>query len=245
MTMTIYRDPEALSHGAAELFVKAAAERVAASGRFTIALSGGSTPRRTYELLAAPPYRDRVPWAVVHVFWGDERCVPPDDERSNERLARQLLLDRVPVPAAQIHPMRGAADPAGAAAAYEALLRREIGDRPGLDFVLLGLGDNGHTASLFPGTPVLEERTRLAAAVYVAEQRMFRITLTAPFINRAALVAFVAAGDGKAQVVHDVLDGPRDPSRLPAQLIQPVPGELHWLLDRAAARLVPDRAGGR
>jgi 6-phosphogluconolactonase len=230
-----YPDLEALSHATAELFVAEAGKAAGDTGRFTVALSGGRTPRRAFELLASASYRDRVDWARVHVFWGDERCVPPDDERSNERMARQLLLDHVPVPASQIHPMRCAGDPAAAAVAYETLLRRTLGSRAALDLVLLGLGDNGHTASLFPGTPVLAERTRWAADVYVAEQQMFRVTLTAPFINAAGCVAFQVAGAEKAQVVHDVVRGPRDPERLPAQLIAPAAGRLHWLLDSAAA----------
>lgn len=237
--VSIYPDLDALSHATAALFAGAAEQAIAGTGRFTVALSGGHTPRRLFELLAAAPYRDQIRWEHVHVFWGDERCVPPDDERSNERMARQLLLDHVPVPAAQIHPMRCAGDPAGAAARYEALLRRELGDDGALDLVLLGLGENGHTASLFPGTPVLEERTHWAASCYVAEVQMSRVTLTAPFINRAGLVVFQVAGAGKAQVVHEVLRGPRDPVRLPAQLIEPPDDRIHWLLDAAAAAQLP------
>ncbi len=233
--ISIYADLDALSHATAAMVAGAAEQAIAKTGRFTLALSGGHTPGRTFELLAGAPYRDQIRWEQVHVFWGDERCVPPDDERSNERMARRLLLDHVPVPASQIHPMRCAGNPAEAAARYDALLHRLLGDRGALDFVLLGLGENGHTASLFPGTPVLAEQTRWAAEVYVAEQQMYRVTLTAPCINAAALVVFQAAGAAKAGVVREVVHGARDPERLPAQLIQPPGDRLHWLLDAAAA----------
>ena len=205
-----------------------------------MALSGGATPRRTYELLAAPPLQDQAPWDRVHVFWGDERCVPLNDPRSNARMAQAAWLDHVPIPGDQIHPLDCARDPAAAARQYEAQLREFFaGQPPRLDLVLLGLGDDGHTASLFPGTPVLEERERWAAAVYVAAADLYRVTLTAPLINQAAMVAFLVAGKSKAGVLQEVLHGPRDPARLPAQLIQPQTGELLWLVDLAAAARLP------
>jgi len=235
----VYPDLESLSRAAARLLVEQANLAVAARGRFSVALSGGATPKRTYELLAAPPWVDQAPWDRVHVFWGDERCVPLTDSRSNARLAQAAWLDRVPIPADQIHPMDCASDPAAAARQYEAQLREFFaGQPPILDLVLLGLGDNGHTASLFPGTAVLKEAERWAAAVYVAEQDLYRVTLTAPLINQAALVAFLVAGGAKAAVLREVLHGPRDPARLPAQLIQPQNGELLWLTDLAAAGLL-------
>jgi len=236
----VYPDLESLSHAAAALLVKQANLAVAARGRFSVALAGGNTPRRTYELLAAPPLRDQAPWDRVHVFWGDERGVPLDDPRSNARLAKEAWLDHVPIPADQIYPMNGADDPAAAARQYEAKLREFFaGQPPRLDLILLGLGDDGHTASLFPGTPVLKEQTRWAAEVYVAEQDLHRVTLTAPLINQAALVVFLVAGPSKAGVLQEVLRGPRDPVRLPAQLIQPQNGELLWLTDLAAAAQLP------
>jgi 6-phosphogluconolactonase len=232
----VYPDLESLSRAAAVLLVEQANLAVAARGRFSVALAGGATPRRTYELLAAAPLKDQAPWDRLHVFWGDERCVPGNDSRSNARLARAAWLDRVPIPTGQIHPMNCAADPAAAARQYEAQLREFFaGQPPRLDLVLLGLGDDGHTASLFPGAPVLAEAERWAAAVYVAEQDLYRVTLTAPLINQAELVVFLVAGDAKAGVLREVLLGPRDPARLPAQLIQPQPGELRWLVDLAAA----------
>lgn len=232
----LFNDPEALSHGAAQLFVRVAQDSLAARNRFGVALSGGGTPRRTYELLAQSPYRDEVDWQRVHIFWGDERCVPWDDPRSNARMAYQAWLNHVPLPQSQIHPIDCTQAPAGAARRYEALLREFFGGGPPrLDLVFLGLGENGHTASLFPGDPVLSERERWVAPVLVAEQNLPRLTLTAPLLNQAREVVFLVSGAAKASVVQEVLQGPRDPWRLPAQLIQPEPGELHWLLDQAAA----------
>jgi len=232
----VYPDLESLSRAAAALLVKQANLAVATRGRFSVALSGGATPRRTYELLATPPLVNQAPWDRVHVFWGDERCVPAGDSRSNARLAKEVWLDRVPIPGAQIHPLNCAPDPAAAARQYEAKLREFFaGQPPILDLVLLGLGPDGHTASLFPGTPALKESERWVAAVYVAQQDLYRVTLTAPLINQAAVVAFLVAGGAKAGVLREVLHGPRDPARLPAQLIQPQNGELRWLADLAAA----------
>ena len=236
----VYPDLESLSRAAAALLVRQANLAVAARGRFSVALAGGATPRRTYELLAALPLADQAPWDRVHVFWGDARCVPGNDSRSNARLAKEAWLDRVPIPADQIHPLNCAPDPAAAARQYEAQLREFFAGQPHiLDLVLLGLGYDGLTASLFPGTKVLAEGERWVAAVYVADADLHRVTLTAPLINQAAVVAFLVAGGAKAGVLREVLHGPRDPARLPAQLIQPQNGELHWLVDLAAAGSLP------
>ena len=238
----VYPDLESLSQAAAALLVMQANLAVAARGRFSVALSGGATPRRTYELLAAPPLMDQAPWDRVHVFWGDERVVPLNDPRSNARMAQEAWLDHVPIPKDQIHPLDCSQAPAAAAQQYEARLRKFFAGRPPrLDLVLLGLGDDGHTASLFPGTPALEERERWAAAVLPAGADLYRVTLTPPLINQAAMVVFLVAGKSKAGVLQEVLHGPRDPGRLPAQLIQPQNGDLLWLTDLAAAiRLTAD-----
>ncbi len=232
----IFDDPEAMSRGAAELLVGIAKQAVAARGRFSVALSGGGTPRRTYELLATAPYREQVDWSRAHIFWGDERCVPLDDPRSNARLAREALLGHVPIPPGQLHPLDCLPSPREGARRYEVMLREFFAPAPPcFDLIMLGLGDNGHTASLFPGTPVLTESKRWVAEVYVPQQELHRLTLTAPIINGADSVAFLVAGAAKAAVVREVIQGPRDPLRLPAQLINPQPGELYWLLDKAAA----------
>ena len=235
----VYADFEALSRAAADLFVSEARRAAEARGRFSVLLAGGETPRRTYELLATSPFRDRVPWPVVHIFWGDERCVPPDDSRSNTSMARRALLDHVPVHPAQIHPIACSGSPGEGAAEYEELLRSFFAaDMPGFDLAFLGLGENGHTASLFPGTAALEERTRWVAEVYVPEEKLHRVTLTAPVINRTAVVAFLVAGSAKADVLRKVLEGTADPLLLPARLIKPVKGELLWMVDREAAQLL-------
>jgi 6-phosphogluconolactonase len=235
----IFPDRESLSLAAALLFMRQAKQAARARGRFSVALSGGETPRRTYELLGGPALRRQVPWGQVHVFWGDERCVPPTDRRSNARLAREALLDHVPIPAAQVHPIRCDALLRAGAREYEARLRAFFAGRPPrFDLVLLGLGENGHTASLFPGTAALTERRRWVAEVHLAGQDLDRVTLTAPLINWAALVAFLVAGAAKAMVLREVLQGRRQPRHLPAQLIQPQRGQLLWLVDQEAAALI-------
>src|SRR5512138_1644851 len=181
-------DHEELSLAAAELFASAASQAVQARGRFIVALSGGSTPQRTYEMLSRKPFRELVPWQNTHVFWGDERCVPANDPRNNSRMARQTLLDHVPIPLDQVHPMVCSSSTSEAAAVYEALLRDFFAaDRARFDLVLLGLGENGHTASLFPGAAALEEQQRWVAEVSMAEGDLHRLTLTLVAINQAAL----------------------------------------------------------
>jgi len=239
----VYADLEALSHAAAGIWVQQAREAIHARGRFSVALSGGQTPQRMYELLAQSPLRDRVAWGQVHVFWGDERCVPPNESRSNERMARQALLDLVPIPPEQVHPIRCARSAREAAEQYETVLRTFFkGQAPRFDLVLLGLGENGHTASLFPGTSVLDEQERWVKEVYLAEQGLYRVTLSAPLINQAMLVAFLVTGSAKASVLPQVLEGPFDPHRLPAQLIRPTHGDLYWLIDQEAGSLIRQRA---
>jgi 6-phosphogluconolactonase len=229
------RDPEAVSRAAADLFVASAQEAVARRGRFKVALSGGQTPLRTYQLLAEPHWRDRTPWPKIDVFWGDERCVPLDDARSNAGMAMKRLLAQVPLEADRAHPIGCAADPEAGAAAYEALLRSHFPVIPVLDLVFLGLGRNGHTASLFPESPVLGEKKRWAAPVRLDGQDVPRVTLTPMILNAARVVAFLVFGRGKAEVLRAVLEDPPQARHLPAQLIRPVTGRLIWLTDEAAA----------
>ena len=229
-------DAERVAHAAADLFVSQARDSIAARGRFSVALAGGSTPRRVYQIIADEA-RDTLEWAKVHVFFGDERCVPPDHAESNYRMASESLLSRVPLPAENIHRMTGEGDAAANARLYEDELRSFFNDAPwpALDLVLLGLGDDGHTASLFPGTTGLNERGAWVAAIWVEKFNTFRLTLTAPAINHAARVAFIVTGAGKASVLAEVVEGPRDPQRLPSQLIEPRTGTLDWFVDEAAA----------
>jgi 6-phosphogluconolactonase len=232
-------DAETLSLAAAELFAAEARHVVQACGRFAVAFAGGNTPQRTYELLAQEPFREQIPWQNVHVFWGDERCVPADDPRNNARMAYKALLDHVPVPSDQVHPMVCDRSPNDAAGEYEALLRGFFADgRSRFDLVLLGLGENGHTASLFPGTSALDEQQRWVADVYVPEEGLHRLTLTPAALNQAALVIFLVSGYAKAPILRKVFEDTQDPSGIPARLIKPAYGELLWLVDRDAARLL-------
>lgn len=237
----------ALTEDAAERFARAASDAVHSRGEFVVALSGGTTPRSLYARLATPPYASAVPWSEVAVLWGDERCVPPDEAASNYRMARETLLDHVPMPTAHVHRIRGEDDPVAAAGAYEQTLRRVLRtprgpprEAPGarIDLVLLGLGEDGHTASLFPGAPppAVPDNERWVIAHRVPVEPPWRITLTPVILNAAAEVLFLVSGGAKAAIVHRVLEGPLRPHELPAQLIAPAGGRVLWLLDAAAAR---------
>jgi 6-phosphogluconolactonase len=239
--LTIYHDKDAFIAGAAEFMAALAVEALEQRGRWTVALAGGGTPRPVYARLAEAGYARRIDWRRVHIFFGDERCVPPDDSRSNYRMAREALLDHVPLPPENIHRMRGEDDPALAALAYEQAIQRLLRSSapPALDLICLGMGDNGHTASLFPGTAALREQARWVVPQYVEVMQTWRVTMTAPLLNAARHVAFLVEGAGKAGMLQAVLHGPYDPDVLPAQMIQPTSGQLHWLVDAAAAEQLP------
>ena len=236
MKIEILPTTEQLAVAAAENFIAIAAECIASSGRFTVALTGGSTPRDTYALLATKPYASRVDWSRVHVFWGDERCVPPDSPDSNYGMARDALLAHVPVPEANVHRMRGEAKPERAAAEYESLIDEKVGER--FDLIHLGMGANAHICSLFPGSPLLHENEKRVAAQFVKEVAMWRITITPAVINKAARITFIVAGLEKAQAIANVLESPRNPDAFPAQIVQPENGTVLWLIDQAAASLL-------
>jgi 6-phosphogluconolactonase len=237
-------DPAAIAMEAAERVARAAAEAIALQERFCIALAGGSTPKALYEVLAGEPFRARIDWAMVNVFFGDERCVPPDHPESNYRMAREALLSRVPIPGDNVYRMRGETDPQEAAREYGEMLKEKFGDA-GVDLCLLGMGADGHTASLFPGTPAVEETKHRVVANYAENSttgRSWRITMTAPFINRSHRVMVLVEGAAKARRVSEVLEGPPDPLRLPIQLISPASGNMAWLIDVAAAGMdEPDK----
>ncbi len=236
----IFADPAGLMRAAADEIVQAVRRAVDERGRFAWALAGGSTPRDLYRLLARDPYRERLPWNAIHFFWGDERHVPPDHPDSNFRMAREAMLDAVPVPPDNIHRVP-AEDPDAqrAAAEYEATLRAffalAAGEWPRFDLIQLGLGKDGHTASLFPGGDAVHERERLVVAPWVEAQQTFRITLTPPVLNHARRAMFLVSGDEKAEALHAVLEGPREPERYPAQIVE---GDRLWMVDRSAARLL-------
>ena len=234
MSVLVHESKEALAQAAAGDFVRRAGEAIDASGRFTVALAGGSTPKAAYELLARD-YADRLDWSRVHVFFGDERTVPPDHEDSNYRMAKEALLDYVRV--GSEHRMRGELPPADAATAYEEDLRSFFGT-PRLDLVMLGIGEDGHTASLFPHTPALDVRDRLAVENPVEKLETTRLTLTVPVINAAGAVVFLVAGEGKAQALREILEGDADPHEYPAKFVSPEAGEPAWMVDKAAAGLL-------
>lgn len=238
MRVQTFPDPAAVATGAAREVDSVVQDAAARRGACTVALAGGSTPRRLYETLSAEPYRSMVEWSRVRVVWGDERCVPPDHPASNYAMARDALLSRVPIPHDAVHRMRGELEPARAAAEYEAELRRVTGEAlPRLDLVLLGLGADGHTASLFPDTPDLLEERRLVVATVAPAAPRHRITLTLRTLNAAREVLFMVQGREKASIVREVLDAHAagTPSRLPAARVRPAAGRLLWLVDRAAA----------
>jgi 6-phosphogluconolactonase len=241
----VEQDAAALASRAAQHFVELAEESVGARGRARIAISGGSTPKAAFALLADShhPWRVRMPWDKLDLWWVDERCVPPDHTESNYRMTREALLDQVPLRPEQIHRMEGELDPEEAAARYESGLRNgfrlEGAELPRFDLVQLGMGPDGHTASLFPHTEALSEMSRLAVANHVPQVNMWRITLTWPVINHARSVFFLIGGEDKAGVVNEVFTGPLDVTRLPSQLIRPASGILTIILDKSAAQMLP------
>jgi 6-phosphogluconolactonase len=239
MELHIYNNADELSKEAAKWIADYITATLQKQERFTIALSGGSTPQKLHTILAAPPYKESIDWGRIHFFWGDERAVPFEDSRNNAKMAYDTLLNHVPVNANHIHVMRTDVDPQTAAREYENILHQYFNhSRVSFDLVLLGMGDDGHTLSLFPNTPVIHEEKKLATAFFLKEQDMYRITLTAPIVNRAACVAFLVAGPGKAHALKEVIDGDYRPDTYPSQVIKPTSGELYWFIDKAAAALL-------
>ena len=247
LTIKYYVEPDAaaLARRAAHHFVEMVSETAEANGRVRIAISGGSTPKAAFQLLADPalPFRTRMSWEDLEIFWVDERTVPPDHPDSNYRMTKEALLSHVALQPQQVHRMQGELAPEVAAALYESELRNifrlEGAECPRFDLVSLGMGPDGHCASLFPHTAALHEMGRLVTANEVPQLNTWRITLTWPVINHARSVFFLIAGADKAARVHEVFTGPRDPERLPSQLIWPSSGILTLFLDKDAAALLP------
>jgi 6-phosphogluconolactonase len=227
-------DAAAVAEAAAEKIVALAAEAISRQGGFSIALSGGSTPKALFRLLAGDSYVRRIDWKNWHIYFGDERCVPPTHADSNFRMASEAMLDHVPIAPEHIHRMKGEIDPEQAAIEYGQILKANFGDG-GLDVILLGMGDDGHTASLFPNTAALEEAHHRCVANYVEKLKAWRITMSAPFINRAGQVIVMVSGAAKAKRLEEVLLGPANPREFPIQMIAPGGGELLWIMDAAAA----------
>ena len=238
--LTILPDVDALNHAAAKQFVNCAQTAIRDGSRFSVALSGGYTPRAVYSLLASD-YATSLPWASVFIFFGDERHVPPDHPDSNYRMANESLLSRVPIPAQNIYRVEAERDARSAAERYEAALRKFFALRdsetPRFDLILLGMGDDGHTASLFPGTAALEDSSRLVVANWVKKFNADRITFTLPVLNAAAEDLVIIAGENKAQVISRIVHSPGTVS-YPIQMVQPGNGRLQWLVEKQAARLI-------
>jgi 6-phosphogluconolactonase len=249
VTYKVLPDGEALARAMAEQLLEAAQEAVASRGVARIAISGGNTPKRTFEMLADPAATEFsvFPWDKTDLFWVDERCVPPDDKESNYRMTKLALLDKVPLAADHVFRIEGELDPELAAARYESAVRNrfrlEGAQLPTFDLIALGMGPDGHTASLFPHTAGIHELTRVAIANHVPQKETWRVTLTSPVINQGRKVVFLIGGTDKAEVLSSVLGKTYDPETWPSQVIQPKSGQLLLLLDQAAAAKLPPPAG--
>ena len=241
MNVEVYEDKQALAGAAARGFAEKAEDAIKECGRFAVALAGGSTPKAAYELLARD-YAGEVDWANVHVFFGDERTVPPDHEDSNYRMAKEALLDHVPV--GSVHRMRGELPPERAARDYEEELKAffEGEDPPSLDLIMLGIGGDGHTASLFPNTPALDVTDRWSVENPVEKLDTVRLTLTVPILDAARAVNFLVAGEDKAEALHGILEGDAEPHDYPAKLVKPS-GSVLWRVDQPAASLLSSTQG--
>jgi 6-phosphogluconolactonase len=230
----IYENGGVLFPAMAEFFVEQGTKAIGLNGKFTVALSGGSSPQKLYSLLASPKYRSRLDWDKVLFFFGDERFVPSNDVQSNYRMAKETLFDPLGIPPNQVFAVNTTIQPEESARAYEDTVRKQLGSQYKFDLILLGLGDDAHTASLFPHSSVLTERHSLVKEVFVGKVNQYRITFTEPLINAAKVVAFLLFGSSKADAVYHIMKSPYSPEDYPAQLIKPVAGELHWFMDSAA-----------
>lgn len=239
MQVAIYPDLDTISQHAAQYVVRIANEAIVTRGRFTIALSGGNTPKKLYSLLGSEPYRSQIDWKLVDIFWGDERCVPPDSPDSNYRMAHEVLLSQIQIPAPQVHRMP--AEQAGREAASLAYTQEmqsvfSTDGIPSFDLIQLGMGPEGHTASLFPHQPSLHETERLVVPVSVPKPPPDRLTFTPPILNAARNVLFLVTGADKVDALHAVLEGEYNPDEYPAQIVRPANGEVVWMVDTAVAK---------
>ena len=235
----IFEQTETLFKMAADLILDSSEIAIRLRGRFVIVLSGGNTPEQLYTLLAAYPFSDKIDWEKTFVFWGDERCVPLEDKRNNAHRAEILLLDKVSIPKENIHRIPVDLPPAEAAKTYEETIRTFFGKEEwSFDIILLGLGENGHTASLFPNTPIINSTEKGVKEVYVEEEKMYRVTMTAPLINLGRQILFLVTGECKADILEKIFGNIYNPKTYPAQLIIPQSGELTWFIDREAAHKI-------
>ncbi len=236
MNFIVSSDLEELSRRVADWMIVYINETLKKQPQFTIALSGGGTPKKLYQLLSSDSYKNSIDWTKLHIFWGDERYVPFTDDRNNAKMAFETLLNHVPVPREQIHIMQTDIEPEASAIAYEKILHGYFTHKKySFDLVLLGLGDNAHTLSLFPGYKIIHEKDKWVDAFYLKEQKSYRVSLTVPVVNKSARIAFLVSGGDKAASLYNVLYREHDPDLYPAQIIQPYSDELYWFVDAAAA----------
>ena len=236
MKLHIFDDKEIMSDQLALWIVNLVQDTLKKQELFTLVLSGGSTPKLLFQKLASDQYKSKIDWKRIHLFWGDERVVPFDDDRNNAKMAYDMLINHIDIPAGQVHIMRTDIDPNVSAGEYEKLLHTFFDNKSeSFDLVLLGMGDDGHTLSLFPGSPIIKEHEHWVNSVYNEQQKMYRVTLMPAIVNKASNVVFMVDGAKKATVLQQVLEGEYQPEKLPSQLIKPLTGKLHWFLDKAAA----------
>jgi 6-phosphogluconolactonase len=238
----IFDTPGLVFKAAADLILELCEKSIAKNGAFTIALSGGNTPKKLYELLAQAPYVKKINWKNTYVFWSDERCVPASDEENNSHMASIALLNNIPIPAENIFPVPVNFEPSKAAARYEQMIKTFFkAKEPRFDLILLGLGEDGHTASLFPANDILDEKKALVKQVYLKEKNMYRVSFTVPFINNAKQVLFLVTGKEKSAIVKKLFLKPVKQKQFPAQLIKPLKGDLQWFIDQQAAASIKNK----
>lgn len=237
MKLHIFDNKKIMSEKLALWIIKQVADTLKDQEFFSLVLSGGETPKLLYQKLASEKYRNKINWKRIHIFWGDERVVPFTDDRNNAKMAFDILLDQIDIPPGNIHIMRTDIEPNFAVKEYRKLLHTFFDSTEiSFDLVLLGMGDDGHTLSLFPGSPIIKEHIHWVNSVYNEDQKMFRITLMPKIVNRSSNIAFMVDGAKKAKILQQVLEGEYAPTKLPSQIIKPVKGELHWFLDKAVSK---------
>ena len=237
MKLHIFDDKETMSEQLASWIERLVQDTLKKQDLFTLVLSGGGTPKLLFQKLASDKFKNKIDWKRIHIFWGDERVVPFEDDRNNAKMAYDILINHIDIPPEQVHIMRTDIEPELAAEKYEKVLHQYFDNTPNsFDLVLLGMGDDGHTLSLFPGSPIIEEHEHWVNSVYNEQQKMYRVTLMPVIVNKASNIAFMVDGAKKANVLQQVIEGPYTPRELPAQIIKPVKGQLSWFLDKAAAK---------
>ena len=236
--LRVYDNPAEVAQALADLFIEKGVHAIDSRGSYAVSLAGGTTPKAAYQLLGGRDYRDDLEWNKIDIFFGDERCVPPEDDQSNYKMANNAFMAAVGIPTENIHRIRGEINPEDAAEEYREELRQVLGPEPRFDLVMLGMGPDGHTASLFPGSDPMEGEEQLVRAVYSTSQAQWRVTLTPRVLNNARTIVFAAEGTAKTAILKRVREGEYTPTQLPSQIIVPRDGELIWLVDKAAAGLV-------